>query len=43
MVFDEHVFQRGWPVELGGALPDADFDMSLTADMKNVMKTSVVA
>jgi hypothetical protein len=41
LVFDEHVFQRGWPVELGGTLPDADFDMSLTADMKNVMKAGL--
>lgn len=25
-LFDEHVFQRGWPSELGGDLPDSDFD-----------------
>jgi hypothetical protein len=25
-LFDEHVFQRGWPTELGGTLPDSDFD-----------------
>jgi hypothetical protein len=24
-LFDEHVFQRGWPAELGGDLPDSDF------------------
>lgn len=25
-LFDEHVFERGWPAVLGGTLPDADFD-----------------
>lgn len=40
-VFDEHVFQRGWPKELGGELPNDDFDMSLTADMKTVLKAGL--
>lgn len=25
-LFDEHVFERGWPTQLGGTLPNADFD-----------------
>lgn len=40
-LFDEHVFQRGWPTELGGTLPNADFDMGLTSTMKTVMKNGL--
>lgn len=32
-VFDEHVFNRGWPSELGGSLPDDDFGYKLKPDM----------
>ncbi|MBP1472871.1 hypothetical protein J7I44_01060 [Frateuria sp. MAH-13] len=37
-MFDEHVFQRGWPEDLGGTLPNDDFDFSLTDDMLAVVK-----
>ncbi|MCX7514769.1 PilX N-terminal domain-containing pilus assembly protein [Frateuria hangzhouensis] len=37
-LFDEHVFQRGWPEQLGGTLPDDDFDFGLTDDMLTVVK-----
>lgn len=40
-VFDEHVFQRGWPKELGGELPNADFAMSITPSMKTILKTGL--
>lgn len=32
-VFDEHVFNRGWPEELGGSLPNDDFAYTLKPDM----------
>lgn len=37
-LFDEHVFQRGWPEQLGGTLPNDDFDFGLTDDMMTVVK-----
>ncbi|NUR22527.1 PilX N-terminal domain-containing pilus assembly protein [Frateuria sp.] len=37
-VFDEHVFQRGWPTKVGGTLPDNDFDFNLTSQMLTVLK-----
>lgn len=37
-MFDEHTFQRGWPAELGGTLPDSDFSFNLTASMIAVVK-----
>ena len=40
-IFDEHVFQRGWPVELGGELPNDDFDMGLKPDMLAAVKAGL--
>lgn len=40
-LFDEHVFQRGWPEQLGGSLPDDDFDFKLTTDMLAVVKAGL--
>jgi hypothetical protein len=40
-LFDEHVFQRGWPESLGGSLPNADFDFGLTDDMLKVVKNGL--
>lgn len=38
-LFDEHVFQRGWPSELGGTLPDSDFDYQnkFSSDLLNTV------
>lgn len=38
-LFDEHVFERGWPTELGGSLPDADFNYQ--SDLTSGMLTTV--
>ena len=40
-VFDEHVFQRGWPEQLGGTLPDDDFDFQLANQMLTVFKNGL--
>lgn len=40
-LFDEHVFQRGWPEQLGGSLPDDDFDFKLTSQMLTVFKNGL--
>jgi PilX N-terminal len=37
-VFDEHVFQRGWPEQLGGTLPNDDFDFKLANKMLTSFK-----
>ena len=40
-VFDEHVFQRGWPTQLGGTLPDDDFDFQLANQMLAAFKNGL--
>jgi hypothetical protein len=42
-LFDQHVFERGWPKSFGGDVPDGDFTYSTTfsADMLNKVKTSI--
>lgn len=40
-MFDEHTFQRGWPAELGGTLPDSDFSFNLTPAMITVVKNGL--
>ncbi|MEI7036922.1 PilX N-terminal domain-containing pilus assembly protein [Fulvimonas yonginensis] len=40
-VFDEHVFQRGWPVQLGGTLPDDDFTFELANQMLTAFKNGL--
>ncbi|MEP7185385.1 MAG: PilX N-terminal domain-containing pilus assembly protein [Rhodanobacter sp.] len=42
-LFDEHVFERGWPTELGGALPDADFNYQsdLTSGMLDKVNSAL--
>jgi hypothetical protein len=40
-LFDEHVFQRGWPEQLGGTLPDDDFDFKLANSMLTAVKTGL--
>jgi hypothetical protein len=44
-LFDQHVFERGWPTSFGGTVPDADFTYSSTlapsllAQVKTALKT----
>jgi hypothetical protein len=42
-VFDEHVFNRGWPTGMGGSLPDADFtaDMGLSSQLFDKLKAGI--
>jgi hypothetical protein len=42
-LFDQHVFERGWPASFGGVVPDADFTyaQSLSGDMLTKVKTSI--
>lgn len=40
-VFDEHVFQRGWPSQLGGTLPNDDFDFNLANQMLTAFKNGL--
>jgi hypothetical protein len=42
-LFDEHVFERGWPTALGGSLPDADFNYQsdLTSGMLSIVNNAL--
>jgi hypothetical protein len=42
-LFDEHVFQRGWPAEFKGDLPNSDFDYqnNLSPDMLAKINTGL--
>ncbi len=40
-VFDEHVFNRGWPKELGGSLPNDDFAYTLKPSMVTALKSGL--
>lgn len=37
-LFDQHVFNRGWPKELGGSLSNNDFTYSLPSSMLSAVK-----
>lgn len=42
-LFDQHVFERGWPTSFGGTVPDSDFTYStdLSPTMLTKVKTAI--
>jgi hypothetical protein len=39
-LFDQHVFERGWPSSFGGAVPDSDFTYSTTFSASMLTKVT---